>query len=160
MANCFTALEAGSSEQLNIRTETHPNRGIDKPHANALALPTMLSALLLVAVLLKLGLEISKIIRAVFFPPLRNVPGPWFAAHSDLWLTTHVFRFQQTEAIHKLLQKYGPVVRIGPKKIAFCNPDAMRDIYLVKKFDKSMLYKNFKVLVAVPIYLFPLRFIL
>ncbi|KAJ7137821.1 cytochrome P450 [Mycena epipterygia] len=114
----------------------------------------MISILLLVVVLLKLALEISKSIRAIFFHPLRNVPGPWYAALSDLWLTTHVFRFQQTEAIHGLLQTYGPVVRIGPKKIAFCDLDTMRDIYLFKKFDKSLLYKNFKVLVANSIYLF------
>lgn len=116
----------------------------------------MLSVLLLVAVLL-IGLEISKRTYAVFFHPLSCVPGPWYAALSDLWLKTHIFRFKHTDTIHELLQTYGPVVRIGPDKIVFCDPNAMRDIYLVQKFEKSVFYNNFKVLVANPIHLFPLK---
>ncbi|KAJ7137805.1 cytochrome P450 [Mycena epipterygia] len=104
----------------------------------------MLSALWLVAVLL-IGLEISKWTYILFFHPLSGVPGPWYAALSDLWLKTHIFRFKQTDTIHELLQTYGPVVRIGPDKIVFCDPDTMRDVYLVQKFEKSVFYKNFKV---------------
>ncbi|KAJ7463614.1 cytochrome P450 [Mycena latifolia] len=107
----------------------------------------MISALLLAcAALLTFSIfGVFKCIRTVFFHPLSNVPGPWYAAVSDLWLTSHTFRFQNTEIIHELLKKYGPVVRIGPDKVAFCDAEVMRDIYLVQKFEKSQFYKAFKI---------------
>ncbi|KAJ7124155.1 hypothetical protein C8R44DRAFT_916760 [Mycena epipterygia] len=92
----------------------------------------MLSILFPVAVILT-GVEISRRIRGVFFHPLSAVPGPWYAAFSYMWLKTHFLRYKQTDIIHELLQPYGLVVRIGPNKIAFCDPDVMGDVYLVQK---------------------------
>ncbi|KAI0941150.1 hypothetical protein AcV7_002792 [Taiwanofungus camphoratus] len=77
------------------------------------------------------------------FSPLAAVPGPWYAAISDFWLNTHVARLQQCMAVQALFQQYGPVVRVGPNKVAFCDTKAMSDVYNVHKFDKSSYYKNF-----------------
>ncbi|KAJ7481145.1 cytochrome P450 [Mycena galericulata] len=105
----------------------------------------MLSGLLVAAVLAILAFEILKRIRVAFFHPLSNVPGPWYASLTDLWLSFHAFTFHQTYIVHELFQKYGPIVRVGPEKIAFIDVDAMRDIYLVQKFEKGPMYSNFKI---------------
>lgn len=74
--------------------------------------------------------------------PLSAIPGPWYAAISELWLTSHVLRLQQCKTIENLFQKYGPVVRVGPNKIAFRDVSSMRNVYSVHKFDKSTYYKS------------------
>ncbi len=77
----------------------------------------------------------------LFFSPLAAIPGPWYAAVSDFWLTTHVARLQQCMTIQALFERYGPVVRVGPNKVVFCDMTTMRSVYCVHKFDKSPFYK-------------------
>ena len=77
----------------------------------------------------------------LFFSPLAAIPGPWYAAISDLWLTTHVARLQQCMTVQALFERYGPVVRVGPNKVVFCDLTTMRSVYCVHKFDKSPFYK-------------------
>ncbi|KAJ7053679.1 hypothetical protein C8F01DRAFT_1165847 [Mycena amicta] len=60
-----------------------------------------------------------------------STPGPWYAAVSSLWITTHT--------IHALFQTYGSVVRIAPNKIAL---GTMESIYSTYKFDKSDYYTS------------------
>jgi hypothetical protein len=79
----------------------------------------------------------------VLASPLRSIPGPWYAAVSDVWLITHFLRFQQAQTIHALFQKYGPIVRVGSRKVVFCDLDSMRSVYITQRFDKSPLYKRF-----------------
>ncbi|KAI0782532.1 cytochrome P450 [Abortiporus biennis] len=78
----------------------------------------------------------------VFFSPLAALPGPWYAAVSDFWIITHVVRLRQCKTIQQLFDTYGPVVRIGPNKVAFCDVSSMRSVYFVHKFDKSNYYKS------------------
>jgi hypothetical protein len=108
---------------------------------------TAILALLLAAVLLRVLLLVVKSVYSLFLSPLKDIPGPTLAAVSDLWLTTHLMRFQQTSTIHELFLKYGPVVRVGPQKIAFCNVAAMREVYSQQKFPKSEMYSIFKMFV-------------
>ena len=75
------------------------------------------------------------------FSPLATIPGPWYAAISDFWLTTHVARLQQCMTVQALFERYGPIVRVGPGKVAFCDLSTMRTVYCVQKFDKSPFYK-------------------
>ena len=77
----------------------------------------------------------------LFFSPLAAIPGPWYAAISDFWLTTHVARLQQCMTVQALFERYGPVVRVGPNKVVFCDLTTMRSVYCVQKFDKSSFYK-------------------
>ncbi|EPT00864.1 hypothetical protein FOMPIDRAFT_47141 [Fomitopsis schrenkii] len=77
-----------------------------------------------------------------FFSPLAALPGPWYAAISDFWLITHVVRFRQCRAVQDLFDTYGPVVRVGPNKVIFCDATAMRSVYCIHKFDKSSYYKS------------------
>lgn len=83
-----------------------------------------------------------RIIYNIFLSPLSAIPGPWYAAISNLWLMTHVLRFEQCKTIHHLFEKYGPVVRVGPNKIVFRDLSISRRVYSVHKFDKSTYYKS------------------
>jgi hypothetical protein len=74
--------------------------------------------------------------------PLSPIPGPWYAAVSDFWLFSHALRLQQCKAIHSLFAQYGPVVRIGPNKVAFCDLSVTKNVYTAHKFDKSEYYKS------------------
>ncbi len=77
----------------------------------------------------------------LFLSPLSAIPGPWYAAISDFWLTTHVARLQQCMTVQALFERYGPVIRVGPNKVVFCDLTTMRSVYFVHKFDKSPFYK-------------------
>jgi hypothetical protein len=88
------------------------------------------------------------------FSPLSHLPGPWYAAVSDFWLTTHVLRLQQCKTVQDLFDTYGPVVRVGPNKVVFRDISTMRSVYSVHKFDKSPYYKS--LLTCVTLFLMPL----
>ncbi|KAF7295969.1 hypothetical protein MKEN_01411500 [Mycena kentingensis (nom. inval.)] len=100
-----------------------------------------LTALVALPVLLALALVV-RAVRLLFFHPLSSVPGPWYAAVSSLWITTHVLRLEQCKAVHALFQIYGPVVRIAPNKIAFNDLGTAKTVYSTCKFDKSVYYKS------------------
>lgn len=76
----------------------------------------------------------------LLFSPLASIPGPRAAAMSDSWLKWHTIRLQRTTVIHNALQRYGPVVRIGPNKIALSSPVDVRRIYSSESFLKSDWY--------------------
>ena len=65
----------------------------------------------------------------LFFHPLRNFPGPWHFGASHLPFVWYWVRGEQTFATQKLHEKYGPVVRISPKHLSFCDARAWKDIY-------------------------------
>ncbi|PNS17219.1 Isotrichodermin C-15 hydroxylase [Sphaceloma murrayae] len=75
------------------------------------------------------ALAISVCVYRVFFHPLRKIPGPlsckltmWSWVLSD-WSGT---RANQIRAMH---QKYGDIVRIGPREISCSDPSALSTIY-------------------------------
>lgn len=80
----------------------------------------------------------------IFFSPLSAIPGPWYAAASDLWLLAQSVRLMKCSALHKLFGLYGPVVRVGPRRVIFCDREAMRRVYCVARFEKSSFYQAFK----------------
>ncbi|KAF7314170.1 hypothetical protein MKEN_00889200 [Mycena kentingensis (nom. inval.)] len=88
-------------------------------------------------------LVVAFVVRAIYllyWHPLSTIPGPWYAAVSSLWITTHVLRLEQCKTIDALFQTYGPVVRIAPNKVAFCDLGASKSVY--SRFDKSDYYKS------------------
>ena len=67
----------------------------------------------------------------LYLHPLANFPGPRLAAVSTLWRAYHqVWRdgklIHTTKRLHK---RYGPVIRISPNELDFCDPAAFFDIY-------------------------------
>lgn len=65
----------------------------------------------------------------LFLSPLRRVPGPFIAKVSGKWLVFKDLAGDRTSTIHRLHQKYGPVVRIGPQELSFSDAQAVREIY-------------------------------
>ena len=78
----------------------------------------------------------------IFLSPLSAIPGPWYYAISDFWLTLHILRLRQCKAIQELFEIYGPVVRVGPNKVVFRDVSTTRNVYSLHKFDKSRFYKS------------------
>ncbi|KAF8627933.1 hypothetical protein AX17_006088 [Amanita inopinata Kibby_2008] len=100
------------------------------------------SNLLLVAASVFFAYIFIRIAYNLFWSPLSAIPGPWYAAVSDFWLTAHVLRLEQCKTIQRLFEVYGPVVRVGPNKVVFRDITTMRSVYSVHKFDKSPYYKS------------------
>ncbi|TFY81144.1 hypothetical protein EWM64_g2866 [Hericium alpestre] len=87
---------------------------------------------------------VQKAIYELYFSPLCDVAGPWYAVISNIWLTGHRLFFRQAMAVDALFEKYGPVVRVGPRRVAFNDAGAARDVYVDCNFDKSTVYQGFK----------------
>jgi len=81
----------------------------------------------------------------LFLSPIKRIPGPWYAAISNVWATTQLLCMQQCKSIHALFDTYGSVVRvrIGPNKVIFRDSDSMKNVYSVLKFEKSNYYRSF-----------------
>ena len=110
--------------------------------ANLLGLPSLgISPIAAVALSVCVLYLCATLVYNLYFSPLASIPGPWYAAISDLWLTTHVARLQQCKTVQALFERYGPVVRVGPNKVVFCDLTTTRRVYSINKFDKSPFYK-------------------
>ncbi|TPX10847.1 uncharacterized protein E0L32_008236 [Thyridium curvatum] len=79
--------------------------------------------------------------------PLRKLPGPAYSIFTSVVLKWHEFHTNRTRYIHRLHQKYGPVVRIGPNEAAFASQTAVKEIYCSggSGYDKTEFYDLFKV---------------
>ena len=117
----------------------------------ALSLSWIPHNIVLALVSLVMFYAVTRAIYQLVLSPLSAVPGPWYAALSDFWMTTHVLRLQQCKTNHRLFEEYGPVVRVGPNKVIFKDITSMRSVYSIHKFDKSAFYKSLLTFVALPI---------
>lgn len=81
------------------------------------------------AVIVFVVLVASLAIYRVFFHPLARIPGPRFAAVSNVWLARHARDGRMLELGKCLHQIYGPVVRVGPNELWFDSKEAFRQIY-------------------------------
>ena len=61
--------------------------------------------------------------------PLRNIPGPWLAKFTRLWLFRAIASRKWDQINIELHRKYGPVVRIAPNEYSIDDPDAANIIY-------------------------------
>ncbi|KAJ9615988.1 hypothetical protein H2204_014203 [Knufia peltigerae] len=103
-----------------------------------------------VAGLLLAGLIVQKIARVIYtayFTPLNQVPGPKWARLTDLWLLWQLYSFRKCPTINECFHEYGPIVRIGPNKVALNTEEAIKTIYGIgTKFVKSEWYKTWSLL--------------
>lgn len=78
--------------------------------------------------------------------PLSEVPGPWYTKVTSLWIKFQEFRGNRRLAVHRLHQKYGPVVRLAPNEVSFTGLDAVREIYTSggSGYDKTEFYDLFR----------------
>ncbi|KAJ9602189.1 hypothetical protein H2200_013309 [Cladophialophora chaetospira] len=72
---------------------------------------------------------------------ISSVPGPFWAAYTDLWRFSVVWG-GRAERVHiQLHNKYGPLVRLGPNCVSISDPEAIKMIYgITSTFVKSDFY--------------------
>lgn len=58
-----------------------------------------------------------------------KVPGPWHVNLTSLVLKYHELTGNRRLWIHKLHQRYGPVVRLSPNEVSFNNVEGIKEIY-------------------------------
>ncbi|CAO1636368.1 unnamed protein product [Parajaminaea phylloscopi] len=83
------------------------------------------NALVAIAILLLTLLSVETLRR----PTLVQVPGPFLAKFTDLWLARQAMRGNRYEVVHKMHAKYGPMVRIAPNHVSITYPDALQQVY-------------------------------
>ncbi|KAF9528829.1 cytochrome P450 [Crepidotus variabilis] len=85
-----------------------------------------LSAFLISAVTLNATLALSILIyRLSPYHSLARYPGPWQCRVSKLWLASFAWGGKTHEYIHKLHEKYGDIIRVGPNELS------IRDVTLI-----------------------------
>ncbi|GME48511.1 Cytochrome P450 [Neofusicoccum parvum] len=65
----------------------------------------------------------------LFFHPLRKYPGPKHAAINGLVYWIVAAQGDIVTWVQKIHREYGDVVRIGPNRLSYTNPQAWKDIY-------------------------------
>ncbi|KAI1763864.1 cytochrome P450 monooxygenase-like protein [Hypoxylon sp. FL1150] len=68
----------------------------------------------------------------LFFHPLANVPGPFWARVSSIPSWYHAYRGDRHIWLWKQLQRYGKKIRTEPNAVVFCDSQAYADIYGAK----------------------------
>jgi hypothetical protein len=61
--------------------------------------------------------------------PLRNVPGPFLASLSNVWVFRQTKTFQRPLIDMELHKRYGPIVRTGPNEVMVSSPSSFKTIY-------------------------------
>jgi cytochrome P450 len=89
-------------------------------------------------------LELGWIIYCRFFHHYSNIPGPFLASFSRLWIASSVAGGRAEHDQRALHKKYGPLVRIAPNEVAVADPSAIKTIYNIKSgFTKTDFYPPF-----------------
>lgn len=80
---------------------------------------------------------------ALFFSPLRKIPGPFLARLTPLWLRYIDFTGHRTTTLHELHQRYGSTVLIGPNEITVNDISNVKEIYGQQtQFIKAPIYES------------------
>ncbi|KAI0843117.1 benzoate 4-monooxygenase cytochrome P450 [Hypoxylon sp. FL0890] len=94
---------------------------------------TMFTELLQVGIslflLLLVGRWIFQIVYNLFFHPLSKIPGPWFAAISDIPYCWWLLGGRHPYKVLELHNKYGHAVRLAPNEVSFNTSQSWKDIY-------------------------------
>jgi len=78
--------------------------------------------------------------------PSTSIPGPKLYALTKWRLAFEDWKGSRTRTIHRLHQKYGPVVQIGPNEISFNSLTALKTIYGAgSRFHRASFYRMFDV---------------
>ncbi|KAF4982068.1 hypothetical protein FDECE_17583, partial [Fusarium decemcellulare] len=76
---------------------------------------------------------------------LRTIPGPFLARFTDCWYFWKIWKGSYHVVNAEIHHKYGPVVRYGPNRYSFNDPEALKVIYgLGNHFPKSSWYSAWK----------------
>jgi hypothetical protein len=80
-------------------------------------------------------------LRSIYNPALSKIPGPTWARYTQFWRFFFVWDGKSPDKYYKLHQKFGPIVRTGPKCVDISDPTAIPIIYgISSKFLKTQFY--------------------
>ncbi|KAI8318068.1 cytochrome P450 [Martensiomyces pterosporus] len=79
-----------------------------------------------------------KVVYALYFSPLRNIPGPFLNRTTKLPAFVTVLHGGSTDTILDNYQKYGDLFIVADKSVAVCNPNDCRLILGTHVFKKAM----------------------
>ncbi|KAI9745110.1 MAG: hypothetical protein M1818_001388 [Claussenomyces sp. TS43310] len=97
----------------------------------------------LIAILL---IAIQYIYVPLYSSPLSRIPGPKLFASTKWRLAYEDWKGARTSSIHRLHEKYGSAVRIGPDEVSFSDQEALRAIYGAGSgFERDTFYRMFDV---------------
>lgn len=117
---------------------------------SAMALVNLISLVIRSAALLVVSGFTYILLRTLYrlspIHPLSKLPGPYLPRISSLWLTYHAWIGDECSRVHKLHQKYGPIVRTGPYSVDVADGKALQNIYVQSGgFRKPAFYGNFDI---------------
>lgn len=61
--------------------------------------------------------------------PFRDIPGPWLARYTSLWIAYQARRRRKWIVVNALHKKHGPFVRLSPTHISIADPRALPHVY-------------------------------
>jgi hypothetical protein len=88
-----------------------------------------LTTLLLTASGLSIAILVVQYAIAYLQSPLKKLPGPFLAHFSDVWRLWNHYSQTHIETQRRLHEKYGNIVRIGPKTVSVTDPELIKTIY-------------------------------
>ncbi|KAG8168600.1 hypothetical protein KVR01_001349 [Diaporthe batatas] len=74
--------------------------------------------------------------------PLAKIPGPWYSAITSAVLTNEWLKGRRSKYVHRLHERYGPIVRISPNEVDVMDVTAVKEIHTVKeRYLKAPFYR-------------------
>jgi hypothetical protein len=80
-----------------------------------------------------------------YFSPVAKIPGPRPAWLCMFKIFYNIGLKYNGELPHKLHQRYGPIMRIGPRGVSIGSSELVRAVYMSYRFRKDDLYKAFDI---------------
>lgn len=103
--------------------------------------PALTAAKVLLLLVVLSGILLAHVVYQRFFHPLAQVPGPFLASISRLWITRESYRGDYHRTLISLHNRHGRLVRIAPNELSVSDPTAIKTIYGAgSKFEKSKWY--------------------
>lgn len=72
--------------------------------------------------------------------PLSRIPGPWYAPFTTLHLNYAFATGKIWKIVENGHQKYGPIMRLGPRQVWISDKDAMKAILMTVDLPKVTMY--------------------
>ncbi|KAF2106490.1 putative benzoate 4-monooxygenase cytochrome P450 [Lophiotrema nucula] len=88
------------------------------------------------------------LVSAVFvrFTRLSNVPGPFWAAYTRLWLSKQYYSGCLYQKYHETSRRWGPLVRIAPNRLLLADPEATMEMLSSRsRYERGPWYDSFKI---------------
>ncbi|EFQ98022.1 averantin oxidoreductase [Nannizzia gypsea CBS 118893] len=89
-----------------------------------------------------LGYHVALAVYNIFLHPLRSYPGPILDSATQLIYSYHMVKGDSAKYIATLHERYGDVVRVGPRELSYISPSANRTIFAGKQNENSVYEKN------------------